>query len=78
VSTAPDHPGTIVFVDGDTNEETEEQAVDVPESIRFAETPEGLVPVVRVVARTAGTRRIIREYGPNGELLRSTVQIAET
>jgi hypothetical protein len=78
VSAAPDHPGTIVFVDGDTNEETEEQAVDVPESIRFAETPEGLVPVVRVVARTSGTRRIIREYGPNGELLRSTVQIAET
>jgi hypothetical protein len=78
VSTPPDHPGTIVFVDGDTNEETEEQAADVPESIRFAETPEGLVPVVRVVARTSGTRRIIREYGPDGELLRSTVQIAES
>ena len=77
MSTLPDHPGTIVFVDGDTNEETEEQAADVPETIRFAETPEGLVPVVRVVARTSGTRRIIREYGPDGELLRSTVQIAD-
>jgi hypothetical protein len=66
-----------VFVDGDTNEESEENAADVPESIRFADTPEGPVPVVRVVARTSGDRRIIREYGPDGELLRSTVQIEE-
>jgi hypothetical protein len=32
---------------------------------------------VRVVARTAGDRRYIREYGPDGELLRSTTQIAD-
>lgn len=72
-----EHPGTIEFVDGDTNEITEEDAANVPESLRFAETDEGLVPVVRVVARTAGKQRFIREYGPGGELLRSTVQIQQ-
>jgi hypothetical protein len=77
VSEQPRHPGTIVYVDGDTGEETTEDAAAVPESLRFAETEEGLVPVVRVVARTAGDRRYIREYGPDGELLRSTTQIAE-
>lgn len=77
MSEPPRHPGTIVYVDGDTGAETEEDASALPESLRFAETDEGLVPVVRVVARTAGDRRYIREYGPDGELLRSTTQLAD-
>jgi hypothetical protein len=33
------------------------------------------VPVVRVVATTAGDQRTVREYGPKGELLRTTLQV---
>ncbi|AKJ03785.1 hypothetical protein ATI61_11635 [Archangium gephyra] len=78
MSQAPQHPGTIVYVDGTTQKETERVNItEVPEALRFAPTPQGLVPVVRVVAYTEGSRRIIREYGPAGELLRSTVQIKQ-
>jgi hypothetical protein len=72
----PKHPGTITFIDG--TEVTTESAADVPESIRFAPDKEGKeVPVVKVVATTASGRRTIREYGVDGALLRSTVQVLE-
>jgi hypothetical protein len=74
--TRPQHPGTIVYVDGNTNAVVREgPAADVPESVRFADTEQGRVPVVRVVATTAGDQRFVREYGPAGELLRTTVQV---
>lgn len=78
MSQAPKHPGTIVYVDGVTQKETRRVASSqVPESMRFVSTPEGLVPVVRVVTSTSpdGNRCTIREYGPAGEFLRSTVQL---
>jgi hypothetical protein len=69
------HPGTIVYVDGRTLRETDRVAAsDVPPLLRFAPTPRGLVPVVRVVLYLESERRVIREYGPRGELLRSTAQ----
>ncbi|MBL8953275.1 MAG: hypothetical protein JNK82_21025, partial [Myxococcaceae bacterium] len=69
----PIHPGNIVFVD--EQGETVEPAAEVPESIRFAKNKDGrLEPVVRVVATTIGDQRTIREYGEEGNLLRSTVQ----
>lgn len=72
----PKHPGTITFIDGAS--ERVEQASAVPESIRFSPDKNGkLVPVVRVVAYTQGSRRVIREYGVDGTELRSTVQIRE-
>lgn len=72
---SPHHPGTIVFVDGNTDRVVATDRVeDVPPQMRFVETPAGLVPVVRVVAFTAGDERTIREYGPAGQLLRSTLQ----
>jgi hypothetical protein len=69
----PPHPGTIVFVEGE--QETERPASEVPESIRFARTKTGWVPVVKVVAYTEGDRRIIREFAPDGTVVRSTVQV---
>lgn len=70
----PSHPGSITFVD--ERGERIESAVKVPESIRFAQNRDGkLEPVVRVVATTMGDQRTIREYGVDGGLLRSTVQI---
>jgi hypothetical protein len=73
---APTHPGKIVFMEGDTVTH-EEDASEVPFSIRFIETPEGLVPVVKIVAVVAGNKRTIRQYGPQGQLLKSTVQVRD-
>lgn len=68
------HPGSITFVD--EGSERVERASEVPESLRFATCRDGaLVPVVRVVAVHAGDQRTIREYGADGALLRSTVQV---
>jgi hypothetical protein len=69
------HPGTIVYVDGRTLKETDRvSATEVPPTLRYAPTPRGLVPVVKVVLSLESERRVIREYGPRGELLRSTSQ----
>lgn len=77
MSQAPKHPGTIVFIDGTTQQETGRVDIsEVPEPLRYAPTKQGLVPVVKVIAYTEGDRRTLREYGPDGELLRSTVQLA--
>lgn len=76
---SPKHPGTIVYIDGATQKETSRMPIaQVPEDLCFAPTPEGLVPVVKVVAITHGNQRTLREYGPNGELLRSTVQVRQS
>jgi hypothetical protein len=73
---APVHPGTVTFLDGATQQVVRTAAVgELPEPMRFAPTEHGLVPVVKVVSFAEGDQRIIREYGPGGELLRSTVQV---
>jgi hypothetical protein len=72
------HPGKIEFVDGNKNEVIKVvTAEEVPEQFRFAPTTTGLVPVTRVVATTVGDERTIREYGPDGQLLRSTIQLRQ-
>ena len=72
----PTHPGSITFVD--EKGESVEPAAAVPDSIRFAKNKDGqLEPVVRVVATTIGDQRTIREYGEEGNLLRSTVQFRQ-
>jgi hypothetical protein len=74
----PEHPGKIVFVDGITQEVINERlASEVPFDIRFVETETGLVPVVKIVSFTTPERRIIRQYGPDDQLLQSTIQVAE-
>lgn len=76
--TVPVHPGTIVYVDGMTNQVVNTRnAAELPESARFAPDAQGrLVPIVKVVAFTVGKQRTIREEGPDGTVLRSTVQFA--
>lgn len=70
------HPGTITYLDGNTHAVVSVEAVEnVPEALRFADTPTGKVPVVKVIATVAGDQRTIREYGPGDQLLRSTVQL---
>ena len=75
-SNTPTHPGKIIFIDGVTQEITaEKSAAEVPSRIRFVETPQGRVPVVKIVNFTTEDKRTIRQYGPEGQLLKSTVQM---
>jgi hypothetical protein len=69
------HPGTITFVDKDAGTEKVVSADQVPEGMRFGKIASGEeVPVTRVEAQLRGEERVIKELGPNGELLRTTVQ----
>lgn len=72
----PEHPGNIIFVNGMTGETTKTvPAAEVPENIRYVETDEGFVPVVRIEDYAFENQLTIRQYGPDGELLQSTVMI---
>jgi hypothetical protein len=75
----PEHPGTIAFVDGRTGETTEVAPVEeIDPALRFLPGADGrLRPVVRVEITTEGDRRTIRELGPGGEVLRSSLQRAD-
>jgi hypothetical protein len=65
-----------VFFDGE-RQVAARLASELPDSIFFADTPSGRVPVVKVVAHVGDDRREILEFGPDGQLLRSTLQICE-
>ncbi|MCV5153589.1 hypothetical protein OFC46_27255, partial [Escherichia coli] len=69
----------ITFINGLTNQVVREvDATSVPEAIRFAPNADGrLEPVVKIVETTIGRQRTIKQYGPDGVLLRSTVQFLE-
>jgi hypothetical protein len=72
----PKHPGFIRYIDGKTQQELRRMDIaQVPEDLRYAQTPGGWVPVVKVVSFEEGNQRTLREYGPAEELLRSTVQL---
>lgn len=78
MSSTPAHPGTILFVDENSGKEHSRPISEVPEQLRFAQDASGqMIPVVKVVAHAVGQQRTIREYGPNGEMLRSTIQIKQ-
>jgi hypothetical protein len=71
----PKHPGTVQFVDGETNTVVNEvDAATLPDSIRFEQTRDGYLPVVKVVAFAEGEGRRLLAYGTGGRLLRSIVQ----
>ena len=75
----PKHPGKIFYYEWDpiTKEEiltSTELIKNIPESLRFGDTPDGFIPVVKVVMIPKGQNREIIEYGPNGQFLRSTIQ----
>jgi len=70
-----EHPGTVLFVDEVAGTEHSRPASDLPETIAWAVVDGVRVPVTRVVARMAGTSRVLRSYGADGRLLSSTVQV---
>jgi hypothetical protein len=74
----PKHPGRVLFVDGNTQEVIREaDAAELPPSIAFVELDGRLEPVVRIVSYTTDSQRIIRQYGADGALLLSTVQLRQ-
>lgn len=69
------HPGTITYMMDDQVVSVRD-VNELPESSRFANTREGKVPVVKVVALTMSDKmREVIEYGPNNNRLRSTIQM---
>ncbi len=74
----PQHPGKITFVDGNTQAiRREADAAELPESIAFVAVEGQLHPVVRIVDFTSDDQRIIRQYGIDGQLLFSTLQLRD-
>jgi hypothetical protein len=72
------HPGQVVFWDGNTNKIVRTaSASELPIQMLWAETKEGKVAVVKVIATTFGDQRHVLEYGPENQLLRSTTQILQ-
>ncbi|MBK6689053.1 MAG: hypothetical protein IPG45_31590 [Deltaproteobacteria bacterium] len=69
------HPGFITYVDADAQTEQVASVEGLADALCFAPNERGdLVPVVRVVASRQADERHILEYGPQGEVLRSTIQ----
>ncbi|MBL8949450.1 MAG: hypothetical protein JNK82_01645 [Myxococcaceae bacterium] len=69
------HPGQVTFADLDAGTEKVVAVDTLPEAMRFGTSADGVtLPVTRVEARLRGKQRVVRELGPGGEVLRSTVQ----
>ena len=69
------HPGSVTFADLDAGTEKVVPVEQLPEALRFGKSADGVeLPVTRVEARLKGKDRVVRELGPSGEVLRSTVQ----
>jgi hypothetical protein len=71
-----EHPGIIQCIDGATQEVVDTiDAKEVPSSHRFVKNQAGeRVPVVKMVASVEREQFIVRNYGPDGELLRTHVR----
>jgi hypothetical protein len=70
----PVHPGKVVFYDADNDRITDEaDAESLPFAMKFVETDEGFLPVVRVVMFSRGDQKVIASYGVNGELLHTLI-----
>jgi hypothetical protein len=70
----PAHPGEIVVVDLDDGIEERRPVADFPESIAFAETDAGLVPVLRIEIFSGRFGRCIRYLDGEGRRLREDMQ----
>ncbi|MDT5047340.1 MAG: hypothetical protein QOE48_5740 [Mycobacterium sp.] len=72
---APQHPGTIRYLDEAGALVNELPIEEVPAALQFAyDENERLIPVIEVVARDVPGGRELLEYGPGGQLLRVTRQ----
>ncbi len=76
MSALPPHPGTVTYVDGNTQKVVAVRpASELSERARFAARRGGeLVPVVKVVSTKVGKEIHVVELGPGDEPLRRTVQ----
>lgn len=72
--TGDDHPGIVEFEDRVDERTWTEPAEAVPQTIAWAEGPDGWVPVARVVSDGAAGRLEITRFGIDGGFLDVTVQ----
>ena len=69
------HPGTITYL-VDDRVVFVCAAAELPETSCFADTQNGKIPIVKVVALTMSEKmREVVEYGPDDSRLRSTIQM---
>jgi hypothetical protein len=69
-----EHPGTVTVVNGDTGEVRIQVVDEYNEAAFWVTTPEGRVPVVKLVIRSLrGLANEIKSYGPCDQLLEVTV-----
>lgn len=67
------HPGKIEVYDGLTQKLVKTlDATKLADSVRYAPTKQGLVPVTKVITSDAGKEVHVREFGADGALLRSS------
>jgi len=68
-----EHPGTVEWVEVSTGASRTVPAAEVPDEIRWADGR----PVTRIETLTVEDRREIRQFAPDGTLLRTTYQRRE-
>lgn len=68
------HPGTIENIDEIGDRTWTRSAAEVPPTIAWAEVDGRYVPVVRIVSTGTADRRRITRYGPDGQMLDTTIQ----
>jgi len=74
---APDgqaHPGVILHEDRIDGRTWTVPARDVPPTIAFVRVDDRYVPVVRIEITGTPSQRRITKFGPDGQMLESTVQ----
>jgi hypothetical protein len=74
------HPGKITYyelIDGIEKESGTTSIDQIPENMRFGRNEKGTVPIVKIVWQNRKDGREIHEYGPDGELLRTSIMISK-
>ncbi|UYP46774.1 hypothetical protein NEF87_003059 [Candidatus Lokiarchaeum ossiferum] len=80
MSKFPIHPGSISYyelINGEEILQNKRSSHDIPKSMLFKEINAKWIPVVKVVMIQNEKMREIHEYGPNGQLLQSTLQLQD-
>jgi hypothetical protein len=72
------HPGTIELIDAVTGKLLEcRSATELGDSAWATDTEGNKVPIVRVLLSEHGDRRELHAFGPQGQFLKTTLQLAQ-
>jgi hypothetical protein len=77
VTTHPPHPGTIELIDAVSGKLLERRsAAELGDAAWAADAEGNEVPIVRVLLSEHGDRRELHAFGPDGQFLKTTLQLA--